>query len=521
MAGSNPKIREQIIAVQKWNSDQSDIITPPNEIDIWDTRVRRAIYHLIGGRHTRQGVPNVEDLCREHPELKEFRQSVMDKMRDGDIHHLSELCAFINEEADKLDPKLAKYIHRFQLLGAIHIRRSKTKQLEKNGFGSPADLKKWGEIQARLTKITDRAVGDIISQRAHPAEAMMEMLAAMSAVVYKETKEYRESNSPELQMMQDKAFHSIRECMDGIAVLEQPNTVAVWGSARSDRCYDVITNEVMYQSAHYGISGVSGGGPGTMGAALSGTRRFIDEKLEKGEDPGVEAIGLPGNFAKLNEEPSDAMTMRVDHYDLDIRKLLLRTNKCVLIEPGRAGTDQEFYDGIVELLTDYSNIIEKPGAIVPNLVVVGDDQRALLLRHVIIEMNKWANKHLDGRPLFYYVPVDHEKLKEEENLPNQLEGEETKRLIKLLTEINIYLCQGDTQRHLCDAGFEGVIDSIELRKQFLENPLVDMDTLKQVMGEIEQREGPEAERAHAVLMQALQGRTLTEKALNSRAYRKK
>lgn len=474
------RIADQNRAISEWRDDQ--LTQPPVGISLQDKKIRRIIYEIVGGR---QSSPNPLEAirleCEKHPELEAIRQQVIKIMRSETSNDLAALCIELNRLKTELPEELGKIVHKYQLLGAARIRRAKRRQIDANGHDDEIEISQLTALQRRIFEAVTVAIEEITSGGSTPPEALFEMLATINANVQIAVERLKPDERAEVARMMSKAFHSIREAISGAGVLEE-NAISVWGSARSHPCYDRIVEEVTYRAAQRGQSSKTGGGPGSMGHALKGTFRYIDEALEQGKDPGVEAIGLPGNFRKLEEAPSPYMTMRVDHYDLDIRKLLLRYSKLILVMPGRMGTDQEMYDVLVELLTDYSNIAEDPKAIMPNMVIVGDYQRELLLRHIVDEANKHTNKHANGingqpLPLFYFVPVDHAKLKAEEAMPNQMDGQETQRLIQLLDELASFL-EEPTHKHLADFPKKGVlIDSIALKTYYQMNPVIDKATL--------------------------------------------
>eukprot|EP01006_Ploeotia_vitrea_P006500 TRINITY_DN13372_c0_g1_i1.p1 TRINITY_DN13372_c0_g1~~TRINITY_DN13372_c0_g1_i1.p1 ORF type:complete len:638 (+),score=40.25 TRINITY_DN13372_c0_g1_i1:35-1915(+) len=407
---------EQRASIEKWRAD-GDLANPPAEVVLRERPVIRVIRQIIGGKR-HNALPMVEMLCRRYSELEEIRSFVSTALDTDGFTQLSSLCHELSARIDRSRaPEEAKVWARFfQKLAGYQILCKKGDQLSAiNEYSRTKEIPKFLDMLSNLVSRPIKAIQEITERTGTPVEAFFEMIGSMTHILKTEMDRLHILSKPATGRMFEKAFHSTREAVLGSRVLEVPYSLSVWGSARSLPCYDLLSYDCSYTGAEMGFSIKTGGGPGTMDAALAGGFKFIMEQLKQGIIPNVETFGLVGNFVKLNEKPSFYMTYRVDHHDLDIRKMLLRTNALVMIFPGRLGTDEELYAALVELITDYYNTADNTPCDVSTVVIVGEYQRDLLLRHILVETNKIQNAHIKNgaakaAPLFYFVPVDTAKL---------------------------------------------------------------------------------------------------------------
>ncbi len=448
-----------------WQEGNSSI--PPKEIPLHDRFIKKTIYNVLGSDRV-SALPRVEQLCRNYAELNELREYVWNQLRNKNITQLSSLCSEVGSRVDRIrDPEALRWAKFYQGLIARRIQRKKIEMPDfKADYHRGIEMPQMIQVSKRITERIFVALDEMSTRAALPDEAFFEMQMSMAHTLKSHLERFTLRTPGQIKKMFEKAYHSVREAISGVFVLEQENSVSVWGSARSCKWYDVIAEEVAYNSAKNGFSCKTGAGPGTMNTALKGCHRFIEEELARGRDPKVEAIGLPGNFVKLKEQPSRYMTYRIDHYDLDIRKLLLRTSNVILVFPGRAGTDEELYTTLVELLTDYSNIAEEDKFALPNIVIVGDYQRKALLYHIVIEMKKYLNVHNDSKPLFYFVDLDHEALRAEHEGGDQLSCPKTQEYIQLLTDVVAH-CARSKRQDLANFLDQRLANSIQLREKYI------------------------------------------------------
>ena len=449
---------------QKWH--HSTDLTPPSAIPLHDRFTKKTFYNVLGSNKI-NSLPRVEILCQQYPELEQLRQNIWDMLKDRKKNTLRSFWKDAEKQIQNFSSEHAKYWANFYYnLIARRIQRHKLNQLRDplsshRGIEIPPLIKVSKKINERIYL----SLEEISTRIATPDEAFFEMQASIAHTLNDHLERLTTKSPWPVKKMFQKAYHSIREAVAGVYVLEQTDTLSAWGSARSLPWYDTIAEEVSYRCAKEGFSTKTGAGPGTMDAALKGCHRYIQESLMRGIDPKVEAIGVPGNFVKLKEQPSKYMTYRIDHYDLDIRKLLLKYSNVILVFPGRAGTDEELYSILVELLTDYSDAA-KYKQFLPIIVIVGDYQRRSLLHHILVEMGKYKNSHNDEKPLFYFIPLDHENLKKEYETGKQMEEPETKEVITLITDLVVF-CKRSLGNDFSSFFHPKLINSIDLRKEYL------------------------------------------------------